>query len=84
MWKKRKMPREPCRGCWLNRLQLCDSFPACDSTLNFTLTCQVSEFVEQFPVQHELRKRILKRFQKERIEMPFPTGTVYVREQPRS
>jgi small-conductance mechanosensitive channel len=55
-----------------------------DSTLNFTLTCQVSEFVEQFPVQHELRKRILKRFRKERIEMPFPTRTVYVREQPSS
>jgi small-conductance mechanosensitive channel len=55
-----------------------------DSTLNFTLTCQVSEFVDQFPVQHELRKRILKRFQKEHIEMPFPTRTVYVREQPGS
>jgi small-conductance mechanosensitive channel len=55
-----------------------------DSTLNFTLTCQVSEFVDQFPVQHELRKRILKRFQKEGIEMPFPTRTVYVREQPGS
>jgi len=52
-----------------------------DSTLNFTLTCQVSEFVDQFPVQHELRKRILKRFQKEGIEMPFPTRVVYVREQ---
>jgi len=55
-----------------------------DSTLNFTLTCQVSEFVDQFPVQHELRKRILKRFQKERIQMPFPTRTIYVREQPGS
>jgi small-conductance mechanosensitive channel len=53
-----------------------------DSTLNFTLSCQVAEFVDQFPVQHELRKRILKRFQAERIDMPFPTRTVYVREQP--
>jgi len=52
-----------------------------DSSLNFTLTCQVAEFVDQFLVQHELRKRILKRFAAERIEMPFPTRTVYVREQ---
>jgi small-conductance mechanosensitive channel len=51
-----------------------------DSTLDFTLTCWISEFVEQFAVQHELRKRILKRFQSEGIEMPFPTRTVYVRE----
>jgi small-conductance mechanosensitive channel len=42
----------------------------------------VAEFVDQFLVQHELRKRILKRFQAERIDMPFPTRTVYVREQP--
>jgi small-conductance mechanosensitive channel len=51
-----------------------------DSALSFTLTCQVAEFVDQFPVQHELRKRILKRFQLERIEMPYPTRTVYLKE----
>jgi small-conductance mechanosensitive channel len=52
-----------------------------DSTLNFTLNCQVAEFVDQYLVQHELRKRILKRFQSEGIEMPYPTRTVYMREQ---
>ncbi len=52
-----------------------------DSTLDFTLTCWISEFVDQFAVQHELRKRILKRFQSEGIEMPFPTRTVYVQQQ---
>ena len=52
-----------------------------DTTLNFTLNCQVAEFVDQYLVQHELRKRILKRFQSEGIEMPFPTRTVYLREQ---
>ena len=52
-----------------------------DSTMNFTLNCQVAEFVDQYLVQHELRKRILKRFQSEGIEMPFPTRTVYLREQ---
>lgn len=52
-----------------------------DSTLNFTLGCYVAEFADQFSVQHELRKRILKRFRAEGIEMPFPTRTVYVREE---
>ncbi len=49
-----------------------------DSTLNFTLSCFVAEFADQFPVQHELRKRILRRFQQEGIEIPFPTRTLYV------
>jgi small-conductance mechanosensitive channel len=49
-----------------------------DSTLNFTLTCYVGEFVDQFPVQHDLRKRILRRFQQEGIDIPFPTRTIYV------
>jgi small-conductance mechanosensitive channel len=42
------------------------------------LTCHVGEFVDQFPVQHELRKRILRRFRQEGIDMPFPTRTLYV------
>jgi small-conductance mechanosensitive channel len=50
-----------------------------DSALNFSLICQVAEFVDQFLVQHELRKRIWKRFRAERIEMPYPTRTVYLR-----
>ena len=52
-----------------------------ESALNFTLGCQVAEFVDQFKVQHELRKRIVKRFRAEGIAMPYPTRTVYVREQ---
>jgi small-conductance mechanosensitive channel len=51
-----------------------------DSALNFSLICQVAEFVDQFAVQHELRKRIWKRFRTEKIEMPYPTRTVYLRE----
>ncbi|MBI2679423.1 MAG: mechanosensitive ion channel family protein [Candidatus Solibacter usitatus] len=49
-----------------------------DSALSFTLSCYVTEFAEQFLVQHELRKRILRRFQQEGIEIPFPTRTLYV------
>jgi len=51
-----------------------------ESSLDFTLICQVQEFVDQYPVQHELRKRIFKRFKEEGIEIPFPHRTVYLRE----
>jgi len=51
-----------------------------DSAMNFSLICQVAEFVDQFLVQHELRKRIWTRFRAERIEMPYPTRTVYMRQ----
>ncbi len=46
------------------------------SSLDFTLYVQVSRFADQFPVQSELRKRILARFQRDGIEMPFPTQTI--------
>jgi small-conductance mechanosensitive channel len=49
-----------------------------DSSLGFTLGYSVQEFAVQFPVRHELRKRILKRLRKEKIDMPFPTRTIYV------
>jgi len=55
-----------------------------DSSLDFTLICQVQEFVDQYLVQHELRKRILKRFRQEGIEIPFPHRTVFVREEKKS
>jgi small-conductance mechanosensitive channel len=43
------------------------------SSLDFSLIVQVRQFTDQYFVQSELRKRILDRFQKEGIEMPFPT-----------
>lgn len=52
-----------------------------DSSLNFTLICQVAEFVDQYLAQHELRKRIFKRFRQENIEIPFPIRTVYFHDQ---
>lgn len=51
-----------------------------DSALEFTLICQVREFVDQYLVQHELRKRILRRFRAEGIEIPFPQRTVHLGE----
>jgi small-conductance mechanosensitive channel len=52
-----------------------------ESSLDFTLICQVQEFVDQYAVQHELRKRIFRRFREEGIEIPFPHRTVYLREE---
>ena len=51
-----------------------------ESSLNFTLVCQIKAYEDQPLVQHELTKRILKRFRKEGIEIPFPIRTVYLRE----
>lgn len=52
-----------------------------ESSLDFTLICQVQEFVDQYLAQHELRKRIFRRFREEGIEIPFPHRTVYLREE---
>jgi len=40
-------------------------------SMDFSLICTVASFVDQYLVQHELRKRILRRFHAEGIEMPF-------------
>jgi len=49
-----------------------------DSSLDFTLYFQVPDFEQQFPAQHELRKRIFRRFREAGIEIPFPIRTVYL------
>jgi small-conductance mechanosensitive channel len=51
-----------------------------ESSLSFSVSCNVAEFADQFRVRHELRKRILKRLREEGIEMPYPTRTIYLRE----
>jgi small-conductance mechanosensitive channel len=43
-------------------------------SLDFTLIVWVSRFPDQFGVQHELRKRLLKRLRAEGIDMPLPTA----------
>jgi small-conductance mechanosensitive channel len=52
-----------------------------ESSLDFTLICQVREFADQYLAQHELRKRIIKRFNEEGIQIPFPQRTVHLRQQ---
>src|SRR5712692_131581 len=53
-----------------------------ESSLDFSLVCQIASFVDQYLVQHELRKRILRRLRAEGIEMPYPTRTVEWRGEP--
>jgi small-conductance mechanosensitive channel len=48
-------------------------------SLDFTLVCQVASFVDQYAVQHELRKRILRRLRVESIDIPFSVRTIEVR-----
>jgi len=52
-----------------------------ESSLDFTLICQVAEFTDQYLAQHILRKRIYQRFLAEGIEIPFPQRTVHLREE---
>jgi small-conductance mechanosensitive channel len=50
-----------------------------ESSLDFTLICQVASFVDQYVVQHELRKQLLRRLRAEGIEIPYPVRTVELR-----
>jgi small-conductance mechanosensitive channel len=47
-----------------------------DFSLDFSLYLNVRRFEDQVPVQSQLRKRILARFAREGIHMPFPTRTI--------
>jgi small-conductance mechanosensitive channel len=47
-----------------------------ESSLDVTLVCHVASFVDQFEVQHQLRKRLLPRFRAEGIRLAYPVRTV--------
>lgn len=49
-----------------------------ESSLDFTLICRVNTYVDQYVAQHELRKRILVRFRRERIQIPYPQRDIHV------
>src|SRR5438093_1538170 len=51
------------------------------SSLDLTLICHVRKFADQYLVQHELRKRIVRRFREAQIEIPFPTRTIYMHDE---
>jgi small-conductance mechanosensitive channel len=45
-------------------------------SLNFSLYLQIRQFTDQYPVQSEMRKRVLKKFEEAGIEMPYPTHSL--------
>jgi len=47
-----------------------------ESSLDFQLYLQVRQFTDQYPVQSEMRKRIVKKFKEAGISMPFPARTL--------
>ena len=49
-----------------------------ESSLDFTIGYSVASFVDQYPVQHELRRRVLERFGKEGLSFAVPVRTVRV------
>jgi len=49
-----------------------------ESYLGLSLNFSVAEFVDQFSVRNELRRRIFERFRQEGIEIPFPARNVYL------
>lgn len=52
-----------------------------ESSLSFSLLCPIRGIADQNPVMDELNKRILRRFRREGIEFPYPTRTVYLRDE---
>ena len=52
-----------------------------ESSLNFTLNCNIEEITHRHPVEHELRKRIFKRFREEGIVIPFPQRVVHLKKE---
>ncbi len=50
-----------------------------DFSINFTVILRVGEFVDKYLITHEFVKELHKRYKKERIEIPFPIRTVYMR-----
>ena len=47
-----------------------------ESSLNFSLNLNIRQLTDQYSVQSNMRKRIVKKFQVAGIKMPFPTRTL--------
>jgi small-conductance mechanosensitive channel len=48
-----------------------------DYALKFTLSVRVKEFVQQFQVRQDLNARVLQRFRKDGVRVPYPTRHDY-------
>ena len=47
--------------------------------LKFKVILRVKTYVDKFLVTHEFNKEVVKQFKKHKIEIPFPTRTVYLK-----
>lgn len=52
-----------------------------DFSIHFIVYLRVNEFFDQRLVKHEFIKQLHKRYREEEIEIPFPTRTVYFKNQ---
>ncbi len=52
-----------------------------DSSLDFKATCWIHDIFDQWKIAHNARLHILKRFEEEGIEVPFPQRVVHVVEE---
>jgi len=50
-----------------------------ETGLEFSLICHVASYMDQYPVQHELRKRILRRFRAEDIAISLAARAIHLR-----
>lgn len=50
-----------------------------ESSLDFNVILQAEHFTKQYELATQFRKEVLRRFKKERIEIPFPVRTVYLK-----
>ena len=50
-----------------------------DSSINFRVIFRTNEFSSQYILKHEFIKQLHARFNKEKIEIPFPIRTVYLK-----
>ncbi len=55
-----------------------------ESSINFTVILRAKEFVDQYLIKHEFIKKLHKRYKKEKIVIPFPIRTVYLRNNKRT
>lgn len=51
-----------------------------DSSINFSVILRAKEFTDQYLIRHEFIKRLIKRFNEENIQIPFPQRVVHYAE----
>lgn len=52
-----------------------------DFSIEFSVFLRVNEFFEQYRVKHEFIKKLYRRYQQEGIQIPFPSRTIYLKNQ---